>query len=101
MGSTTHHRPFTAVAHDGTGSSPTHLGSQYAALLVEPGFVTPNTAGTLPAVGGNVIASAKVTPGSGPLAAPAKLVRFSNYDWAIRQIGSDRNARHTTMTLQT
>ena len=45
-------RPFTTIAADGTWSSPTHLGSQYGALLVEPGYTPANTTENLPAVGG-------------------------------------------------
>src|SRR6185295_19966902 len=30
--------PFTKIAADGTWTNATHLGTEYAALLVEPGF---------------------------------------------------------------
>src|SRR5262245_49984830 len=33
--------PFTPVNPDGTWSSPTHLGTEYAALLVKPDYVPP------------------------------------------------------------
>ena len=83
--------PFTAINADGTWSSPTHLGSQYGALLVTPGYTPSNTTGTLPAVGGEIIAVAIATPSSASAVASERHVRFSNYDWMVRQIGSDRN----------
>lgn len=48
--------PFTALAADGTFASSTHLGTQYAALLVEPGFRPPASAATLPTLGSGVVA---------------------------------------------
>ena len=84
-------RPFTAISADGSWSSPTHLGSRYAALLVTPDYVPPNTTETLPAVGGKIVAIATVSPEAAPSAVPERSVHFSSYDWALRQGGSDRN----------
>ena len=87
--------PFTTIAPDGTWSSATHLGSRYAALLVEPGYVPPNTAEVLPAIGGAtgglVLAVTETAPATVSAAISERDVRFSNYDWRVRQIGSDRN----------
>lgn len=57
-------QPFTTVQPDSTWRSTTHLGTEYAALLVEPGYHPPSTTATLPPVGGGVIAIAttKGTP---------------------------------------
>ena len=81
--------PFTEIAADGSWSSPTHLGVRYAALLVNPGYVPPNQMEQLPATGGQIDAVATVAPNKST--APAQHLRFSNYDWEVRQIGSDRN----------
>jgi hypothetical protein len=82
--------PFTAIGEDSTWSASTHLGQEYAALLVRGGFVPPATLEALPAVGEQVAAVARV-PGtadaSGP---PPRTVEFSGYRWAVRQIPSDR-----------
>lgn len=53
-------RPFTEIQPDSTWKNSTHLGTDYAALLVEPGYSPPATADVLPAVGGGVVAVASV-----------------------------------------
>ncbi len=81
--------PYTEIDPDGTWKNSTHLGARYAAVLVNPGFVPSNQLDVLPSENQGVAALTTVTPSS--LAAPAKRLRFSNYDWDVRQIGSDRN----------
>ena len=81
--------PYVNIAPDGTWRSSTHLGSRYAALLVNPGFVPPNRLQELPSESHEIAALAAVAPSKAT--APAKRLRFSNYDWDVRQIGSDRN----------
>ena len=81
--------PFVTIASDGTWKSSTHLGTRYAALLVNPGFVPSNQLETLPSQSEQVPALAAVAP-TRP-AGPTKRLRFSNYDWDVRQVGSDRN----------
>jgi len=56
-------QPFTRIDRGSKWSNATHPGSEYAALLVGPGFIPPPTAATLPTDG--VIAFA-VTHGSEP-----------------------------------
>lgn len=51
-------QPFTTIREDSTWSNSTHLGSEYAALLVEPGHVPPTVTEQLPALGGGVVARA-------------------------------------------
>lgn len=53
--------PDTTINDDGTWDNDTHLGSEYAALLVKSGYRPPSTTGTLPSVGGNVLAVARAT----------------------------------------
>ncbi len=81
--------PYTEIASDGTWRSSTHLGARYAALLVNPGFVPMNQLQGLPLKTLQIAAVSTVAPSN--LAAPAKRLRFSNYEWDVRQIGSDRN----------
>ena len=59
-------QPFTAIRSDSTWSSPTHLGSHYAALLVQPDYVPPAVMDNLPGVGAG-IAAVSVTEGTPPL----------------------------------
>jgi hypothetical protein len=51
-------QPFTTIQPDSTWKSATHLGTEYAALLVEPGFRPPPILDALPTVGGDVAAVA-------------------------------------------
>jgi len=57
-------QPFTKIQSDFEWSNSTHPGTEYAALLVEPGFRPPPTSETLPTHG--VVAFA-VAPGGQPL----------------------------------
>lgn len=59
-------QPFTEIKPDSTWSSPTHLGSHYAALLVQPDYVPSSVIDNLPGVGGS-IAAVNVTEGTPPL----------------------------------
>ena len=49
-------KPFTDIEADSTWKTPTHLGTEYAALLVTPEFVPPPTMVDLPEKGGAIIA---------------------------------------------
>jgi signal transduction histidine kinase len=53
-------QPFTKINSDMTWRSATHLGTEYGALLVEPGYVPTNITDVLPSPGGRVIAVASV-----------------------------------------
>jgi signal transduction histidine kinase len=63
-------QPFTKIRPDSTWSNSTHLGTEYAALLVEPGYRPPATTDVIPNKGGGVIAIA-VTPGEVRVLVPA------------------------------
>jgi len=83
-------RPFIAINADATWSSETHLGFEYAAMLVEPGYKPPPTMDVAPTQGGSVVL-VKVVKGTGtPTFAPTKPLKFSGYDWDVRTIASDR-----------
>ena len=81
--------PLTRIQSDSKWVNSTHLGTEYAALLVEPGYRPPATMSALPLPGGDVVAvaSAKgVTSGS----SVSKTVFFGGYEWRIRDAPSNR-----------
>ncbi len=49
-------QPFTRIQPDSTWSNSTHLGTEYAALLVAPGYAPPAVISQLPQEGGTVLA---------------------------------------------
>lgn len=83
-------RPFIPIKADSTWSTETHLGFEYAALLVEPDYHPPPTLDVAPTpVGG--VALVKIVKGTGtPQFAPTKPLKFSGYDWGVRMIASDK-----------
>jgi hypothetical protein len=81
--------PFTEIRRDSTFSTKTHLGSEYAALLVEPDHQPPATLESLPREGGSVV-RVVVVPGD-PKAKPVRhTLRFAGYEWNVRAAPSDR-----------
>lgn len=84
-------RPFTSIQADSQWKGSTHLGSEYAALLVEPGYTPSDTVESLPSVGAGVVTVA-VTPGTGPATPPpvVKKLQFSGYEWNVRTAPSFR-----------
>jgi hypothetical protein len=83
-------KPLIPIQADQTWSTPTHLGFEYAALLVEPGYHPPPTMDVAPTQGGSVVA-VEIVKGVGPTqSAPTKPLHFSGYDWEVRTIASDR-----------
>ena len=83
-------RPFIPIRDDSTWSTETHLGFEYAALLVDPGYSPPPTMDVAPTQGGAVVL-VKIVKGTGtPILAPTKPLKFSGYDWSVRTISSDR-----------
>jgi len=83
-------QPFTSIASDSTWKASTHLGTEYAALLVDPGYEPVLTMKTLPPMGNGVSAVASASVGPGP-AIVNQTLKFSGYEWSIRHITSDRN----------
>jgi len=86
-------QPFTPIRPDGTWETPTHLGTEYGALLVDEHFQPPDTAESLPKVGGSVAAVATIR-GSGQYVDAPKVLSFSGYEWQVRQIPSDRGGQN-------
>lgn len=83
-------QPFTPIASDSTWKTSSHLGTEYAALLVDPGYAPALTLKALPAKGKGVAAVATAIVGPAP-AVVNRTLRFSGYEWYVRHITSDRN----------
>jgi hypothetical protein len=82
-------RPFTAIEDGSTWKSSIHLGTEYAALLVEADYRPPASSGSLPERGGGIAAVARVV-GTGTFVPPArKTLAFSGYEWEVRQQPSE------------
>ena len=82
---------FTQVQATGKWTNATHLGTQYAALLVDPGFRPPATYDVLPARGGSIAAFAVA---SGQAKPPSVTIPFSGYEWRVRDAPSSRGGRN-------
>jgi hypothetical protein len=85
--------PYTAIRADFHWGASIHLGVEYAALLVEPGYHPPKTTKVLPATGGEILASAVIN-GKGPAPPVAKSLHFSGYDWEVRTDASPRGGKN-------
>jgi len=82
-------QPYTDLQKDLTWQNSTHLGTEYAAALVEQDYKPPVKADSLPPVGNGVIAVSTVKGVESVNYAP-KLIRFSGYEWKVRSMSSDR-----------
>lgn len=85
--------PFTSIQPDSTWSTSTHLGTEYAALLVGPAYRPPTKMDVLPPEGGDVIA-VKTVPGEKSVQAGPRTVQFSGYEWQVRSVRSTRGGRN-------
>ena len=81
---------FTKIQGDSKGKNVTHLGEEYAALLVDPSYSPPQTTELLPATGGGVAAVAVVKGRTADPSSPPKMLHFSGYDWLVRDLLSFR-----------
>jgi hypothetical protein len=86
-------QPFTTIQPSGVWENITHLGTEYAALVVDERFRPPDTTESLPAVDGPVAAVATVK-GTGHYDDAPKVLTFSGYEWQVRQIPSDRGGQN-------
>lgn len=85
----TSNAPFTEIQPDSTWKNSTHLGADYAALLVGANYRPDPRIESLPSVGNGVIAVSSVTGRPGQLV-DTKTIHFSGYDWIVRAASSDR-----------
>jgi hypothetical protein len=81
--------PFTTIQPDGRWKNTTHVGTEYAALLVDAAYQPPPRADVLPEAGGQVAAVVSVK-GLGQPVRPIRTLTFSGYEWQVRQMPSDR-----------
>jgi len=88
-------QPFTPIQAGSKWHSSTHLGTEYAALLVEPGFKPEPKLELLPKEGGLVVTVKTVAGTKSAVSIPTTL-KFSGYDWEIRTVVSERGGtRHS------
>jgi signal transduction histidine kinase len=95
--------PFTAIGKDGTWSSSTHLGTEYAALLVQPNYVPPPLTLTLPKAGDNGVVAVVIVDGSPPwyhtwwfrfaLALLGAVALLALYRWRVRELRTQLTLR--------
>jgi len=89
-----HSKPFTSITADGSWNTVTHLGYDYAALLVEPGYEPPSRIETLPSVGNGIRAVMSIPGIVAPPIVP-KMIHFSGYDWFVRDSPGDHGGEMT------
>jgi hypothetical protein len=83
-------RAFISIRADSTWSTETHLGFEYAVLLVDPEYHPLPTLDVAPTQGGPVVL-VKIVKGTGtPQFAPTGFLKFSGYDWGVRTVASDK-----------
>lgn len=95
-------QPFTNINADSTWSSTTHLGTEYAALLVAPDYVPPPVTIDLPSIGDRVVA-VTIQEGTPPfwltwwfriiLGLVAVAALFLLYRWHLHQVSKELNLR--------
>lgn len=83
-------KPLIPIQADSSWSTPTHLGFEYVALLVDPGYHPAPTMDVAPTKGGPIVAVKAVNGTGDTELAPTVPLHFSGYDWKIRTIASDR-----------
>jgi hypothetical protein len=81
--------PYTEIRNDATFSAKTHLGTEYAALLVQRDYQPPATLESLPPEGGSVV-RVVVVPGDPKAKAVRHTLQFAGYEWIVRAAPSDR-----------
>jgi hypothetical protein len=91
-------RPLTKIQADSSWKGQTHLGREYAALLVDSGYTPSDTIKALPSPGAGVAAVARVAGSGAALAPPqpSKTLQFSGYDWTVRREASFRGGTGNT-----
>jgi len=84
--------PYTKIQPDSTWRNVTHLGSDYAALLVEPGYLPAPKLIALPP-GGNGVLAIIVIKGRTELTPAAPTIHFSGYNWTVQTGISDHGGQ--------
>jgi hypothetical protein len=84
-------KPFTEIQPDHSWATVTHVGTEYAALLVERDYAPPRVTDVLPSRGGPVAAVATVTGAPSSLSqrmTPGKM-NFSSFEWEVYRVPKD------------
>jgi hypothetical protein len=81
--------PFTRIQPDSQWINSIHLGAEYAALLVGPGYRPRAMMDALPVPGGDVAAIA-TTKGATSGSTLSNTLNFSGYEWRVRNAPSNR-----------
>lgn len=81
-------QPYTKIQVDSTWRNLTHLGTEYAAVLVEPGYRPSSKLISLPEEG-NGIAAIGIAKGKAGAPVATATIHFSGYDWTARGTVSD------------
>jgi len=84
-------QPITNLQATFKWTNATHLGTDYAALLVNNGYRPAPVLDALPKVGDDVLAVAVVPGAAQP---PSKILKFSGYEWRLRNAPSARGGRN-------
>jgi hypothetical protein len=89
-------QPFTAIDANATWKSQTHLGTRYAAVLVDATYQPPATTANLPRPGDRGVIAVETVDGTGPAPAlkPGKPLAFSGYTWETRETPSNRGGNN-------
>jgi hypothetical protein len=83
-------QPFTPLQKDTSKwTNATHLGTEYAALLVEPGFHPPAILDKLPERSAQIAAVASAPGAAKP---PSPTLQFGGYEWRVRDVPSSRGS---------
>lgn len=80
-------QPLTGIRPNSKWTNATHLGTDYAAVLVKEGYRPERVLDSLPPTGGDILAIA-VAPGAARPPSPA--LDFSGYQWRLRDAPSSR-----------
>ncbi len=79
--------PYTPIAPDGVWRNEIHLGTEYAVLLVDPGYRPVPVMDQLPQAGHGVAATAE---SAGQEKSSSYFVNFSGFNWRVRKQPSNR-----------
>ena len=76
-------QPFLTIDKNSQWTTPTHLGYEYAAMLVAPDYRPPATMDLAPTQGG-LVAAVTIVKGVGSLPPPPTVpLQFSGYEWRV------------------
>jgi len=84
-------QPVTDLLSNFTWTNATHLGTQYAALLVKDGYRPQSALDSLPQTNDNILAVAVVPGAARP---PSPIAEFCGYQWRLRTAPSARGGEN-------